>query len=102
MTIRGPLRCDDLPGLFERADALLRTGRAGTLLCEVEGVAADVVAAEALARLALAARRRGCRTRLRGAAPELRALVELIGLAEVLGVAGDERGSAAEPARRTP
>ncbi len=90
LRIRGPLLRADLAGLFERTYALLRVaGGAETLLCEVEDVAADLVAAEALARLALLARRRGCRTQLHGAPPELRALVELVGLTAVLGVADD-------------
>jgi anti-anti-sigma regulatory factor len=41
---------------------------------------------EALARLQLAARRRGYELRLRGLSRELRALIELVGLTEVLGV----------------
>jgi anti-anti-sigma regulatory factor len=41
---------------------------------------------EALARLQLALRRRGYELRLRGLSRELRALIELVGLTEVLGV----------------
>ncbi len=89
LTIRGPLLRADIAGLFIRTCALLHADRVETLLCEVEDVAADLVAAEALARLALVARRRGCRTQLRGASPELRALVELMGLTGVLGLADD-------------
>jgi ABC-type transporter Mla MlaB component len=91
LSIRGPLLRADLPGLFERTCALLRADRVETLLCEVGGVAADAVCADALAHLALAARRRGCHTQLRGASPELRALVDFLGLAEVLGAADDGR-----------
>lgn len=54
------------------------------VLCDVAGLAADVVAVGALARLALAARRAGHQVRLCGASEELYALVELMGLAEVL------------------
>jgi hypothetical protein len=57
---------------------------ADVLLCEVGGLAADAVAVDALARLALVARRRGCNVRLRGASPELLALVDFIGVADVL------------------
>ncbi len=89
LTIRGPLLREDLAGLFERTCALLGGACAETLLCEVDGVAADAICAEALARLALAARRRGCRTQLSGASPELRALVDFLGLAEVLHDAQD-------------
>jgi hypothetical protein len=62
----------------------LRAGDVVAIRCEVVGVAADAVAADALARLALLALRQGCRTRLFGASQELRALVEFMGLSEVL------------------
>jgi len=54
------------------------------LLCEVAGVPADAVAVDALARLALAARRSRCRVLLRGASTELIGLVAFMGLGEVL------------------
>jgi len=50
----------------------------------VAGVGADAVAVDALARLALVARRRGCAVRLCGASEELLALVAFLGLADVL------------------
>jgi ABC-type transporter Mla MlaB component len=80
-----PLARAELPGLFERTCELLAAD-AGCelLLCEVSGVAADAVAVDALARLALAARRSGCEVRLLGASPELLALVALFGLEDVL------------------
>lgn len=84
LTIRGPLRRADLPGLFERTCALLLAGEVDVLVCEVAGVIADAVAVDALARLALAARRCGCQARLRGASDELLSLVDLLGLADVL------------------
>jgi ABC-type transporter Mla MlaB component len=84
LTIRAPLVCADLPGLYERTCALLVGVGADVLLCDVAGIAADAVAVDALARLALAARRRGCEVRLRGASPELLALVDFIGVADVL------------------
>ena len=54
------------------------------VLCDVEGVAADAAAVEALARLQLVARRAGCELRLRNASPELRDLVAFMGLRDVL------------------
>lgn len=47
---------------------------------------ADLVVVDGLARLQLAARRLGCSIRLQDACPELRALVDLVGLADVLRV----------------
>jgi STAS domain-containing protein len=64
---------------FERAGV-----GAGLMLFEVADLDADAVAVDALARLALAARRRGCRVRLVGASPELLQLVDFIGVADVL------------------
>jgi ABC-type transporter Mla MlaB component len=84
LAIRSPLERGDLPGLFERTCALLQGAGAGELRCEVAGVAADAVSVDALARLALAARRQGCRVQLCGASAELRALVAFLGLADVL------------------
>ncbi len=84
--IHGPIARDDLPGLYQRVcDVLARAGP-GLLLCEVDDVAADAVAVDALARLALAARMHGCQVSFRGASPELRALVVFMGLGGVLRV----------------
>ena len=74
----------DLPGLFARTCMLLGGDGIDVLRCEVAGVAADAVAVDALARLALAGRRAGCQVRLCGASEELRALVGFMGLAELL------------------
>jgi ABC-type transporter Mla MlaB component len=63
-------------------DARAREGDA--LRCDVTGVAADLIAVDVLARLALALRRRGERLELFGASEDLRELVRLMGLAESL------------------
>ncbi|HEX3911237.1 MAG TPA: hypothetical protein VHW67_11125 [Solirubrobacteraceae bacterium] len=86
VTVPSPLSRELLPELFARTCELLAPGGCELLLCEVGGVDADAVAVDALARLALAARRNGCEVRLIGASAELRGLVELIGLADVLRV----------------
>ena len=84
LRISAPLERAALPALFEHTCALLEARDAGILRCEVAGVEAEAVAVEALARVALAARRRGCGVRLCGASEELLALVALLGLADVL------------------
>jgi len=82
--VRGPIAREDLPGLCERVCALFARHAPGLVHCDVETVAADAVTVDALARLQLAARRYGCRVRLRHASSELRELVEFLGLADVL------------------
>jgi ABC-type transporter Mla MlaB component len=82
--VRGPLERDDLPALYRRICRLLREMRPTLAYLEVENVSADAVAVDALCRLALAARRRSCEIRLRGASKELLELVAFVGLEEVL------------------
>ncbi|HEV7584772.1 MAG TPA: STAS domain-containing protein [Solirubrobacteraceae bacterium] len=84
LEISGPLVRADLPALYDRTCALLEGARPEVLCCELRAVEADAVAVDALARLALAARRHGAHVLLGGASPELRDLVALMGLAEVL------------------
>jgi len=54
----------------------------------------DLAVVDQLARLQLAARRLGCSVRLRAADPGLLALLDLVGLAEVLVGDGDSSGEA--------
>jgi ABC-type transporter Mla MlaB component len=84
LAILGPLARSDLPGLCRRTCAALEGSRGGVLICDVVGVAADAVAVEALARLALGAHRHRCQVELRGSTEDLDALIELVGLREVL------------------
>ncbi|MFE5796782.1 STAS domain-containing protein [Streptomyces sp. NPDC056503] len=56
----------------------------GEVRCEIPPEAYGLVVVDALARLALAARRRGHRLTFDGAGPELTALLRLTGLDEVL------------------
>jgi ABC-type transporter Mla MlaB component len=84
LTIRGPLARADLPGLIERTCALLDGSSPAVLRCELAAITPDAAAVDALARLALAARRRGSQVRLCGASEELIALVAFMGLADVL------------------
>jgi ABC-type transporter Mla MlaB component len=82
--VRGPIARADLPGLCDRVCALLTDSPGADALCDVSGVEPDAVTVDALARLQLGARRCGCRVRLRNASPELRELVALMGLTDVL------------------
>jgi ABC-type transporter Mla MlaB component len=82
--ITGPIRRDDLHGLCERVCALFASHSADIALCDVAGVEPDAVTVDALARLQLAAGRRGCRVHLRNASADLLDLVAWMGLANVL------------------
>jgi ABC-type transporter Mla MlaB component len=84
LAVRGPIAQADLPGLCDRVCALLERSSGGVALCDVSGVGADAVTVDALARLQLAAHRRGCQVRLRNASPELLELVAFMGLRDVL------------------
>jgi ABC-type transporter Mla MlaB component len=82
--ITGPIARADLPGLCVRVCALLEQSDAEVALCDVSGVEPDAVTVDALARLQLAAQRRGCQVRLRHASKELIGLVAFMGLRDVL------------------
>lgn len=82
-SIRGPIARGDLEGLCRRACALLAESDS-VARCDVGGIEPDAVCVDALARLQLAARRRGCCVRLENASVALLELVELMGLTHVL------------------
>ncbi len=82
--VTGPIVRGDLPGLCKRICALLERHDCDVALCDVAGVDPDAVTVEALARLQLAARRRGCQVRLRHASEDLLDLVAFMGLSDVL------------------
>ncbi len=84
LRVYGPIARSDLPGLYRRGCATLEACQDRVLMCDVSRLPADAVAVDALARLALGARRQGCEVLLRGATAELRALVELMGMGQVL------------------
>ena len=82
--VHGPITPADLPGLCERVCAFLARSTAGVVFCDVTSVEPDAVTVDALARLQLAAHRRGCQVRLRNASDELLELVRFMGLRDVL------------------
>ena len=82
-SITGPITRADLPGLCDRVCAILATS-GEPVACDVSSVDPDAVTVDALARLQLAARRRGCCVELRKASDDLLELVELMGLTNVL------------------
>jgi ABC-type transporter Mla MlaB component len=82
--VRGPIERTDLPGLCDRVCALFARTAPAIAFCDVSDVPADAVTVDALARLQLAAGRCACKVRLRNASPQLRNLVEFMGLEDVL------------------
>ena len=82
--IRGPIRRADLPGLCDRVCAVLAESTAIVADCDVAGVDPDAVTVDALARLQVAAMRRGCAVHVQNASEPLLELVELMGLTHVL------------------
>ena len=81
--IDGPIARTDLPRLCDQVCALLDRTDADIALCDVTEIESDAVSVDALARLQLAARRRGCQARLRGASSELLDLLAFMGLSDV-------------------
>lgn len=85
LVVGGPISRANLPGLCARARALLEDGGADVVVCHMDPlVSPDAVAVDALARLALIARRAGRRVRIRHACHELRELLTLTGLHDVV------------------
>jgi anti-anti-sigma regulatory factor len=92
-------------GVFDRAAAtrlgdeigdLLRATGASLVICDLGGVTdANAAAVDAVCRARLAARRLGCRLRLRHASPELVELLDLMGLCDVV----DEASGHGAPGR---
>ena len=83
--ISGPLTPADAAALCERARSELERSGAEVLVCDVGALGhPDAGTIAALARLQLTARRLGCRVRLRDPSRELRELVDLFGLTDVL------------------
>ena len=82
--IEGPIARADLPGLCARVCALLEQSNADVAYCDVCSVDVDAVTVDALARLQLAALRRGCQVRLLRPSHELQELVAFMGLRDVL------------------
>ena len=84
LTLVEPVRRADLPALIASLEALLASGTAPVLVCDVDLSRVDLVTVDALARAALVAHRLGRQMRLRRAPADLCALVHLTGLNDVL------------------
>ncbi|HET9610556.1 MAG TPA: STAS domain-containing protein [Acidimicrobiales bacterium] len=93
LVVEGPITPADIPVLCARARALMDRGDVGLVVCDVRALgAADGVVVDALARLQLAARRRGCRVALRHASIDLLGLLALAGLSDIVPLAPEQDG----------
>lgn len=85
LVISGRIARADIAALCERARACLDGNDADLVVCDVRGVVdPDAVVVDALARLQLKARRQGRQIRLLHPCDELRELLALTGLCDVL------------------
>jgi hypothetical protein len=87
----------DIPDLCADLAERLRAGGGDVVVCDVGAARPDMVTVEALARLRLTAQRSGWRLVVSGAGPDLRGLVVLLGLADVLPQSGRQPVQREEP-----
>lgn len=84
LVLGGLIARDQIPALCERVGALLEDSGESRVDCDVGAMDPDTVTVDALARLQLTARRLGRGLRFKDPPPELRGLLALMGLDEVL------------------
>lgn len=85
LVVSGPIARRDVAELCDRVRELLEAGRADLVVCGVGALLEpDAVTVDALARLALTARRLGRRVLLQDGCEELRGLLELTGLSALV------------------
>ncbi|MFC9007982.1 STAS domain-containing protein [Streptomyces microflavus] len=91
LVVTGHVTRDVVPALCTELETLLNGPRGAPVECDVGAVErADLALVEAVARLALVARRAGRQLRLRRVGPELQGLLDLVGLADVVALEGPE------------
>jgi hypothetical protein len=74
----------DLARITVHLAVRLRSRPVAVVVCHGEALPGELASVDALARLALVARRCGARFSVRGLRPELAVLVDLLGLGELL------------------
>jgi ABC-type transporter Mla MlaB component len=99
--LRRPVERAEIAALCERLRTVLTGDGAGPVVFDIRELEhPDAATVEALARLQLTALRSGRRIRLRNACGELRDLLALAGLVELLPVVGPAEGSGLQPLRQ--
>jgi hypothetical protein len=96
LVIGRPIADGDLRLLCERLDELVARGGCTDVVCDAGALAPDAVSVDALARLCLEGKRRGCRVRLCNVPVELGRLLSFLGLAGAVGLGGLEAQRQAE------
>lgn len=84
IALEGSIARKDIGPLCEHAQAILESSAGDLMLCDVRQVRSDACAVDALARLQLTARRLGRRMQVVNVCEELRGLLVLMGLQEVM------------------
>lgn len=102
LKIRGRIDRADAARLGRHVRNLVDGGDITEIVCDVGALTnSDVAVVDALCRMRLAARRRGCQLKLRGASARLLDLVFLVGLGDALPVASrSELGTEGQPEER--
>jgi anti-anti-sigma factor len=92
LQVAGRIDRSDAARLGREVRALLDAGDVALIVCDLDAVTqSDAAVIDALCRMRLAARRRGCQLKLRGASRGLLELIFLMGLTDVVPVAGSDR-----------
>jgi ABC-type transporter Mla MlaB component len=103
LIIAGRIDRSDAARLGRRVRRLLDEAEAGQIVCDVGSLTqSDVAVVDALCRMRLVARRRGCQLQVRHASPGLLQLLFLIGLTDVVPIAASDLGTEWEPEEREP
>jgi anti-anti-sigma regulatory factor len=99
-----PIAPADIPRICERVRKSVANSRAELVVCDVRALTdPDAVTVDALARLELTARRCGVQVTFRHALPELKDLLSLMGLTDVVPVCTESTlESGGQPEEREP
>ncbi len=84
LRLPAPLTDDVVASSCDALRTRLRVGGVTRVVCHLDRVRSDLAAIDALARLALTARRTGVEFDLRGHDPDLAPLLQLVGLSGLL------------------
>jgi ABC-type transporter Mla MlaB component len=94
LVVAAPLHHREVPALCSRTERLLRNGDITLVTCDVAAIdTPDLASLDAVARLALTARRVGATIQFVNACPGLSELIDQAGLTDVVRLTGRPQGS---------